>query len=383
MTRAADKPRGWRLWGRGLRGLRAHMRETRNLYEWWPLRLRLKPWRGYFAWWRNSIFNWHGVQSGWAGIGVRVMSQVYHVGPLVVILGRRSLLALALLLTLPLAAQPLTPGTGLVASAGDQIKLAGGQGTPAPGCSTRYALGVSHDPWAMCGIDPYVDYASTSQCFVAAYSVRYGRPECRVLGPSGADPHGNLASRMLQELCRDGAGGSRVTGKPSTHNCRPTERELADASWSLTVWNRIEDAYEAAYGPPPDCTGHGWGPGPVTADLLEDSGCRALSEFELRVSPEGVGDTACCWRRYDPGFGLPAQCRWAATLPCLSAEPPPPPPPEPTCGDGTCDPSEDCDTCEVDCGPCPVEPPVEPEGCDVALDALVEAAGAVEMECRQ
>ena len=82
------RPRFWRLWGHGLRGLAERLRRQDALYQWHPARLRMKPWRGAFAWWRRSLLNQHGWQTG-TSAGRRVFGQTYHLGPLLLVLGRR------------------------------------------------------------------------------------------------------------------------------------------------------------------------------------------------------------------------------------------------------------------------------------------------------
>jgi hypothetical protein len=105
------------FWGRGLRGLRARWQTQGKRYQWTPVRVRLKERARHprLKWWRWALLDWHGIEEGvesfprpvvrgaksvepnpyWDGHHVTrwkrtIFSQVFHVGPFIIICGEHA-----------------------------------------------------------------------------------------------------------------------------------------------------------------------------------------------------------------------------------------------------------------------------------------------------
>lgn len=61
--------------------------KARDRYVWWPISLKwAKPLPGI----KPRVFGWHAVQRGWYDLDCRLLMQVFHIGPLRIILGKRN-----------------------------------------------------------------------------------------------------------------------------------------------------------------------------------------------------------------------------------------------------------------------------------------------------
>lgn len=100
-------------WGHGLRGLRQRWKTHGKRYQWAPVRVKLRRARHpRHAWWRYALLDWHGIEEGnerfpravvrgrkcvepnpypsaapWVYWRRDIYSQVFHVGPFLVICG--------------------------------------------------------------------------------------------------------------------------------------------------------------------------------------------------------------------------------------------------------------------------------------------------------
>jgi hypothetical protein len=180
-------------------------------------------------------------------------------------------------------------------------------------------------------------------------------------GGSGSCPEGTT--------CAD-CGGCVPDETPVDDPCTELGSVSCDTETGLIRTDGLPEGFAESLGPSPVCDSLFLGScaaleggiaccdagacGTLNEQLEDQPACGLLEVILNAQNPEDpmTGDQYC--DAIFEGTCDPDGC-------CQPNEPPPPPPPPPPggCGDASCDIGEDCESCELDCGPCasPAPPP--------------------------
>lgn len=181
---------------------------------------------------------------------------------------------------------------------------------------------------------------------------QYSEPACRVSCNYDNNPHDGTLKCTVPESCLYNRGGEWIADTNIYYEasvmCPPGR------SGDYTCW--CNDEWSFTYVPAKTgmmcCK---WNPNPEMTCFLEDEATGEALVGEV-IAGDGPSD---CGRFIGCKFsqGAPVGANILTIDLTGQIQPPPETPPREYCGDDICQQTEDCNSCAIDCGNCPDEPP--------------------------